>query len=78
MPIETTVKGLVSDVRPLECILSLKTDYLFGRLMQEWRGRRLHNNEEGKTDIRECLRIQSHATARWESNITLLRGYVKR
>ena len=59
VPTETTAKGLVSsDVRPLECVVLLKTDHLFGRRKQEWRGRRYHNNEEVKTDIHKCLRKQ--------------------
>jgi len=71
-PTETTAEGLASDVSPLECVVLLKTDHLCGRLRQEWRGRRFHNNEEVKTDIREWLQVQKPATARREISNSVL------
>jgi hypothetical protein len=78
VPTETTAKGLLSDVRPVECVVLLKTDHLFGRLKQECRGRRFHNNGEVKTDIREWLRMKKPATERRESSISVFRDYVER
>jgi len=72
VPTETTAEGLVSDVGPLECVVLFKTDHLFGRLRQEWRGRRFHNNEEVKIDIRKWLQTQKPATARRESSNSVL------